>query len=821
MVKQSSKLFNALMEVVQIMMVFLGVASAITCTAAGLELVYDRMLFLSFILIGSILFYALFSVLETIRYGKLFGIGGLLVFYTALAIRFGEELGKGIITIINSFLKAFMSFTGSSIALLTYENKEDVSVNFSTTLVMVIVGVLMVAIISAFFYRRRKSSVFLICTVPFMIVPLFVGRVGYFIDIFIYLVILISIIGTRQLKTNSADRRLRQKLSLILIGIGLISGLISYIIVPPSRYDRNKEKLLETKNTILALATWDVDEVFEWISAYFGSAVTDEGKIGNKAQINHSGKTLLKLSGDVNTNYGLYLKGFVANVYENNKWTSNKKDAEYKQDLATLSSRKITPDLYHVQLRNDIGDNEKSGVENLWAMGKLHVRNIGYGFGKYAIPVLPTTGFMTESNGELRTRIPGIEYDEEYYLTYPYAIRRMLMTQSEDLVDPVFWTTYDEKDKMKALGNFAKKYYLQVPDDLKGVCDEFKSQYEAIIKQYNEDECDISDVLRAVKAYLAQGTVYTDAPGKTPSGRDTVEYFLHESKQGYCTYYATAAAILLRSVGIPTRYVEGLYVSADELKAAEGKEVVVPDYDLHAWIEVYDERYGFVTMEATPGHGEQYGNEDNNSEGYSDGSEGPAQATPTPMVTTKPGESMEFEDIEGNEDSEDEDGGRDGGDLGSNEADASGVIGTILIILLVLVIAAGVAEGQRRIRKYLFRKKLSDMKNKRRRVRMTHRHLTPFFMHKGVKYNGQSMDELTEELTEALGFNEAGARAHTSVEDPIRYYVEMIYHAAFGPDDLTEQSVFRFREVYEEICKQAYRDANILKKIYYMYIMVL
>ena len=61
-----------------------------------------------------------------------------------------------------------------------------------------------------------------------------------------------------------------------------------------------------------------------------------------------------------------------------------------------------------------------------------------------------------------------------------------------------------EKDKMKALGNFAKKYYLQVPDDLKGVCDEFKSQYEAIIKQYNEDECDISDVLRAVKAYLAQ-----------------------------------------------------------------------------------------------------------------------------------------------------------------------------------------------------------------------------------------------------------------------------------------------------------------------------
>ena len=796
------------MEVVQIMMVFLGVASAITCTAAGLELVYNRTLFLVFLFIGSIIFYALFSVLETIRYGKLFGIGGLLVFYIAIAIRFGEDLSKGIITIINSFLKAFMNFTGANIALLTYET-ENISVNFSTTLVMVIVGVLMIAIISAFFYRRRKSSVFLLCTVPFMIVPLFVGRVGYFIDVFIYLVILISIIGTRQLKTNSADRRLRQKLSLILIGIGLVSGLISYIIVPPAKYERNKEKLLETKNTILALASWDVDEVFQWISAYFGDSAIDYGKVGTKGQVNHSGKTLLKLSGDVNMNYGLYLKSFVANIYENNKWHSNKMDAEYKQDLATLTSQKITPDMYHVQLRNDIGDNEKSGVDSLWAMGKLHVRNIAFGFGKYAIPVLPTTGFQTEGNGELKTRIPGIEYDEEYYTTYPYAIRRMLLTPSEDLVDPVFWTTYEEK--MNALEAFAKKYYLQVPEDLKDVCDEFKSQYESVIKQYNEGECDISDVLRAVKSYVADGTVYTDAPGKTPSGRDTVEYFLKESKKGYCTYYATAAAMLLRSIGIPTRYVEGVYVSADELKEGEGKEIIVPDYDAHAWIEVYDHRYGFVTMEVTPGHGEQYGNEDNNDGGYSDGSEGPAQVTPTPTVTEKPGESMEFEDIEGNEDSEEEDEtGMDGGELGSS-GDSSDIFGIILIILLVLVIIAAVAEVQRRIRKQLFKKNLSDMKNKRRRIRMTHRHLTPFFMSKGVRYTGQSMAELTSELSEALGVK----------EELMYYYVQMVYHAAFGPDDLTEQSVFRFREVYEAICRHAYKDANIIKKLYYMYIMVL
>ena len=813
MVKQTGKITNILLEFVQILMVFLGVSAALTCTATSLDLSYDRTLFLVFVAIGTILFYALFSVLETIRYGKLYGIGGLLVFYIAIALRFRDEIAKGIITIINSFLKAFMNFTGSQIALISYENTEDVSVTFSTTLVLVILGVFLVAVISAFFYRKRRSSVFILCTIPFMLLPLYVGRIGNFIDVYFYLVILIAIIGTRQQRTNSTDRRLRQKLSLLLIGIGLFSGLLAYIIVTPARYERNKDKLLENKNTIMALASWDMDDILTWFRAYFSDAAIDYGKIGKKAEVNHTGRTLLKLSGDLNTNYGLYLKAYVADNYEDNKWTPAKKDATYKQDLATLKSQSITPENYHVQLRNDIGDNEKSGVDNLWGIGTLHVRNLAFGYGKYAIPVLPATGYTMGSGGELKTRVPGIEYEEEYYLTYSYAVRRMLMTASEDLVDPVFWTNYEEK--MNALESFAKKYDLQVPETLKGICSDFRKQYEKVIRQYEEGEGDISDVLKAVRSYISKDTTYTESPGKTPSDRDTVEYFLTESKRGYCTYYATAAAMLLRSIGIPTRYVEGLYISPEELAAGIPGEVTVPDHDAHAWIEVYDRRYGFVTFETTPGQGEQIGNQEENDGGYSDGEgagDGPADATPTPTVTEKPNENMEFEDIEGNEDTEDEDEqGRDGGDLGTNEGQASGIWKVLLIVLLVLVLIAAVAEGQRRIRRILFRRKLSDMKNKRRRIRMTHRHLTPYFMNRGVRYTGQSSGDLASELTDVLEVP----------PELMRYYVDMVFHAAFGPDDMTEQAVFRFREVYEEICRRAYRDAGLLKKLYYLYVLVL
>ena len=817
MVKQSSKLTNLLFEFVQILMVFMGVTSALSCTATSLELVYDRTLFLVFMAIGAVLFYALFSVLETIKRGKLFGIGGLLLFYGALAIRFHEELYKGVITLINSFLKEFMSFTGSNLALLSYKDREDVSVNFSTTLVLVILGVFVVAVVSAFFYRKRRSSVFLVMTIPFMIIPLYVGKIGSFTDIFIYLTVLIAVIGTRELKTNSTDRRIRQKLSVVLILIGLFSGLLSYLIVSPARYERNKVKLLETKNTLMSLASWDPEEVFAWIRANWGDSAIDYGKIGKKAEVNHTGKTLIKISGDVNQNYGLYMKGFVANVYEDNRWTSNKKDADYMQDLAKLNSQNITPDSYHVQLRNEIGDNERSGIENLWALGSLHVRNLAFGFGNYLIPVVPAESYLTESDGMLRSREPGIEYDEDYFLNYSFAIRRLLMSPSEDLVDPVFWTTNQEKSE--ALKAFAQKYYLQIPEGLTGICDEFKEANKSVLRQYEEGEVDISAVLRAVREYISNGTTYTESPGKTPSDRDTVEYFLKESKRGYCTYYATAAAILLRSIGIPTRYCEGLYIKPEELQKGVPNEIAIPDYDAHAWIEVFDDRYGFVTFETTPGEGEQLGQEQSDG-GYTDGSgpgdgeggegDGPAEVTPTPTVTERPEENMEFEDIEGNEDTEEETGA-DGGDAGSPAGEDSHVLRTILIILLVLVIIAAVMEGQRRLRRYLFRKNLSDLKNKRRRIRMTHRHLAPYLSRRGVRYNGQSTGELTAELVEALSVSET----------TIRYYVDMVYHAAFGPDDLTEQDMFKFREVYEDICRHAYRDAGFIKKLYYMYIMVL
>jgi len=169
---RNNKLINFILEFSQIMLVFLGVYSALMCTASSLDMIYDGKLCLLLLFAASIVFYGLFTVLETFRKGKLYGLIGITMFFLALVIRFKGALLKGIVSAANSFLKEFMNYTGTNVSLLSYADTESASAKFCTTLLLILIGVYFVALISAFFYRRRRSVVFLAGTIPFVVLPL-------------------------------------------------------------------------------------------------------------------------------------------------------------------------------------------------------------------------------------------------------------------------------------------------------------------------------------------------------------------------------------------------------------------------------------------------------------------------------------------------------------------------------------------------------------------------------------------------------------------------------------------------------------------------
>lgn len=819
---RNNKLFNFILEFSQVLLVFLGIFSALMCTVISLGLTFSRGLCTLIMLLAAILFYGLFTVLETFRKGKLYGILGITVFFLLIGFRFFSAVRKGIVTIVNSFLKEFMNYTGTNLSLLSYSDTESLSVRFCVTLVLILVGVYLTAIVSAFFYRRRRSAVFIAVTAPFVLLPLVVGKLGYFSNLFTYLIVAMAIVGTRHLRTDATDRRMRQKLSLLLMLVGLLSGAISYAVMTPERYESSENKIIETRNTVVALASWDAGDVFTWFKTYFNGDSIDYGEIGNKNEISYTGETMLKISGTVNTEHGMYLKGYVGDIYESNKWSSLLEDNSYKADLQDLDSDGVTLDNWHVQLRNELGDNETSGAKGLWNTSLLRIRNLGFGYGNYLVPYLPAGAFKYEENGRSTIDTPGIDYIIEYYNVYPVVIRRDLLAGNYSLANAVFWE--ENKAERQKLTDFANKHYLQIPDSLKQVCEDFKNYLKQKgLWQRKNGQADENELIKAVKEYIMKDTSYTLAPGKTPSGRDTVEYFLNENKKGYCVYYATAATILLRSIGIPARYVEGMHVSKEKLAdCTKDKEVVVQDSDAHAWVEVYQKNYGFIPLEVTPGIGEDeaaesdYVNDEldegrttnpNNPSDKKDDKpeEKPEEVTPTPAVSEVPEEDMTFEDIDGNEDAPEEDS-----KAKQEESATSKVLRIVLRVVIILLLILAVIEGQRRIRKKIFEKNLKTLRISRR-IRRAYHHLAIVFFQKGVLYRGESVSVYAGKIAKAMDMP----------EDEIYGFVALVYHARFGPEDITEEEMAAFRIIYENIRRKAYEDARILRKLYYMYIMVL
>ncbi len=139
----------------------------------------------------------------------------------------------------------------------------------------------------------------------------------------------------------------------------------------------------------------------------------------------------------------------------------------------------------------------------------------------------------------------------------------------------------------------------------------FEALMEAIAEEngisFRQDAATYGGRHRSVAAvidYLSSNMTYTIEPKARDRQREYyngAETFLFDTKEGYCVQYATSAVMLLRSVGIPARYVEG-YIAKDFVPSANGVSnytCTVTDYNAHAWIEVYFDYFGWVRYEAT------------------------------------------------------------------------------------------------------------------------------------------------------------------------------------------------------------------------------
>lgn len=97
-----------------------------------------------------------------------------------------------------------------------------------------------------------------------------------------------------------------------------------------------------------------------------------------------------------------------------------------------------------------------------------------------------------------------------------------------------------------------------------------------------------------IEAYLRTFT-YSQHNPEPPSNVDHTVWFLQQ-KQGYCTFFASAMALMGRSLGMPTRLVSGFTNGTYDTKTGM---YIVKGTASHTWTQIYFARYGWVNFEPT------------------------------------------------------------------------------------------------------------------------------------------------------------------------------------------------------------------------------
>ena len=138
--------------------------------------------------------------------------------------------------------------------------------------------------------------------------------------------------------------------------------------------------------------------------------------------------------------------------------------------------------------------------------------------------------------------------------------------------------------------------YLQLPPEL-------DARIPNLARQVTARANNPYDKARSVEDFLRSRFGYTlNLAGKP--GNDPLANFLFVTRAGHCEYFASAMTILLRTLDIPTREVNGFLPG--EYNDLAG-DYIVRASDAHSWVEVYFPGSGWVTFDPTPSAPEKGG----------------------------------------------------------------------------------------------------------------------------------------------------------------------------------------------------------------------
>ncbi|HWH58358.1 MAG TPA: DUF3488 and transglutaminase-like domain-containing protein [Terriglobales bacterium] len=292
---------------------------------------------------------------------------------------------------------------------------------------------------------------------------------------------------------------------------------------------------------------------------------SEEVKLGEIGRIQQSQQVVMhvKFAQGTRVPRDLRWRGVALTTFDGKSWSGPKEDAENEFNSGTFP----------------LGANQ--GSSRLFIGGG---RNVGYKvslepFGSRVFFVLPQALWINgryqtvriDSTGSLFNIDPTRAVSDYTVVSeLPPAMPASVPALSQDRVNRII--------------------YLQLPAQL-------DPRVRQLAKKISSDQPTAFLKASAIERYLASHYGYTlQLPAVAPP--DPIANFLFDRKKGHCEYFASAMVLMLRTLGIPARIINGF--RGGEYNDLTGS-YIVRARDAHSWVEAHFPGYGWYTFDPTPG----------------------------------------------------------------------------------------------------------------------------------------------------------------------------------------------------------------------------
>ncbi len=673
----------------KLVLIFMGSFGALCCLNDGFTVSFS-FIHVSLALIAFSLYFLAVQLLNE-KAGLALKIAGALVFIVLILI-FRETVAESVMALYTAIVKNYNTYYGIEIPVFeTVEATEETAI---LIMMLPVCGWLSCAT------GKRHYLRYLLILLPCPLLAMVCGHMPNVSSLLLVIACFLGIFvsrktiacGTGYIRARS-DNDLKSGVygmsAFLTVAVILLSAYLGYGLL----YQDVEEKVDPIR---YAVYNSSIRDIYAQLRNRTSVGGLSGGSINGRTSLKYDNTVHLVVKADTDVDHYTYLKGYVGVNYEGDSWSGLSEDVydtpAYKEllkydedDILSLSYNLIqySKMAYSTDIFSDFSD----------VRWYVTVPDETVGDGAYLC--FPYAGLASSSDGDIndfswmsRRYEEGLENVYDSYSFTGSSIYSYAESDAEEVdwycSGVVYGGTAGEYlvetvELEEIYREFVYENYLDVPDSVSRLYEEYSA--------YADDFDTLSGAIKFVKNEVADGATYTLSPNPLPYGEDFIEYFMYESKEGYCVYFASAAVMIFRSLGIPARFVEGYLIPPVEANA----EVSIEDSNAHAWVEVYVDGFGWLPVEVTPGYyGEaggftpemnrnpditgdesETGSAENETEGETEEeterSEGSTEETE--MEITKPEHpTVTGEDTEGSSESDDSTDEAESGEAGLDES---------------------------------------------------------------------------------------------------------------------------------------------------------